>query len=284
MRLNSEYISLLTRLLWPVIAVALCRCDSALPEPQPEIVVEGWIDTDGFPQVMLTLTAVPSSEGMNIADNLIRWGKVTVSDGDTSIVLTGGYDKRHFPPFVYNTYDMVGEPGRTYSVTAEYGGLTARAEATMPQPTPIDALEFCPVAGNDNLRSAYLLFTAPDDTPAYYRVLTRVYGVHSRTLPGMLGTFSATTPGEAMRVPVYRPHVDTDTVDFVSHFRLWELIEVKLCRVDRNVYEFWKSYDNEVTFSGSQFIASKHDLHTNIVGGYGVWSVQGSSRIRAIVR
>lgn len=47
---------------------------------------------------------------MNIADNLVRWGKVTVSDGDTAIVLTGGYDKRHFPPFLYKTYDMVGAP------------------------------------------------------------------------------------------------------------------------------------------------------------------------------
>lgn len=284
MRLNSEYLRLLAGLFLPAIAVLLCRCDSALPEPRPELVVEGWIDTDGFPQVMLTLTAVPSDDGMNIADNLVRWGKVTVSDGDTAIVLTGGYDKRHFPPFLYKTYDMVGAPGRTYTVTAEYGGMTARASASMPQPTPVDALEFCPVVGDDSLRSAYLHFTAPDDTPAYYRVLTRVYGVHSRTLPGMLGTFSATTPGEAMRVPVYRPHVDTDTVDFMPHFRIGELVEVKLCRVDRNVYEFWKTYDNEVTFGGSQFVASKHDLCTNIVGGYGVWSVQGSSRGMSIVR
>lgn len=64
---------------------------------------------------------------------------------------------------------------------------------------------------------------------------------------------------------------------FIPQLIKGEKWEVKLCRISKDVYEFWKEYDNAVMFGGSQFVNASQSLSGNIIGGYGVWSVQGVS-------
>ena len=263
------------------ICLLLSGCMSEPTHGTAKAVIEGWIDSGGSPMVIFTASLSPDDEPQSIADKIIRWGKVTVSDGEQTIILTGGPDKNLFPPFSYYTYRLIGVPGRTYRITAEYEDLYAEASCTMPYPTPIDSLIVTPIEGNDSLRSATLCFTAPTDTPAYYYVTVRKEGRGTRPYPAMMGTVKALRPGENIRVPVFNAKNQLDTASFVPQLKVGQNLEIALCRVTEEVYNFWTTYENAVMFGGSLIIDNSTGSESvgNIAGGYGVWSVQGVSKV-----
>ena len=84
-----------------LIALALLLTAACTPFWQPEgeerLVVEGWIDAGGFPIVMVTTSVPTSTEYQSIDDqknHLVRHAKVTFSDGESSVILTGMDNKR----------------------------------------------------------------------------------------------------------------------------------------------------------------------------------------------
>lgn len=267
---------------------AACSCSDATDTGiiEPRLVVEGYIDTDGYPSVFLTYTATGNDYDKSLSDKLIRWAKVSISDGDTTIILTGTPDFNIFPPYKYRTYEMTGTTGKTYSITAEYEGHRAVASSVMPAVTALDKIEFSPIEGNDSLRATFIHFTSPADVPAYYVVSTRSITDDTAFHPCMMGAFEVSAPDKAYRIQVYRAKSDVTPGDndFIPHFRDGEQIAVKLSRVQKDVFEFWHIFDNEATFGSSQFINSVYNLPTNISGGIGIWSVQASSAMTATVR
>lgn len=278
------------RFFLPAFVTALCSlcaltaCSDSEPAAPVLPVIEGWIDSDGYPVVQFTATFVPGHDEESLADKVLQFGKVTISDGETSVTMTGGPASDYFPPYRYYTYSMTGEPGRTYEIVAEHGKLRARAVCTMPWPTPIDEVLFEPIEGNDSLRAASLSFTAPEDCPAYYGVTVRKAERGQRPYPAMMGTAMATRPGEKVTVPVFNPKnklLESGT-DFVPQLKIGQEIVVSLCRLTPEVYEFWKGYDEVTLFGGSQFVSTS-SLKGNIEGGYGVWSAQGTSSVYVVV-
>lgn len=254
-------------------------CAEDLPPSRPEAVLEGWIDSDGFPVVLFTSSVAPSSDGGTLADVMIRWGKVTISDGENTVIMTGGPSDRYMPPFRYYTFDMRGIPGHTYTITAEYNDLHATATCTMPSPTPIDRLEIKPVEGSDSLRAATIHFTAPEDCPAYYCVRVRDLSKPSRPMPAMMGIAKAAEPGAMMQLPVFHSKTHLSDDPFVPQLKQGERLRVELCRITKDVYEFWRIYDDAVMFGGSQFVGGHESLPSNVEGGLGVWSAQGTSSV-----
>lgn len=109
-------------------------------ELQTQLVVEGWIEDGGYPVVLLGETHAIDAGMQNIENYIVRWGKVTISDGTDSVILTGGYDNDFFPPYKYTTFKMTGQAGKTYTLTAEYRGKKATAVTTIPQPVELDSL------------------------------------------------------------------------------------------------------------------------------------------------
>lgn len=266
-------------ILTAVAALGLTNCiDDSEPASPVMPVIEGWIDSDGYPVVIFTSSIQPDENGTSLADKIIRWGKITISDGEQDVILTGGPSKEFFPPYRYFTFDMKGVPGRTYSITAEYENLYATASCTMPYPTEITSIEFTPIEDSDTLRAATLHFTSPTDCPAYYCLNIRDLTLRRRLLPSMMSTAETLSPGEDISLPLYYPKNSIDTADYIPHFRVGSEIEVELCRVSKEVYDFWKDFDNMVMFGGSQFISGSTSLRGNINGGYGIWSARGSSR------
>ncbi len=271
-----------THIIAAIISAAaiagLHSCDSGIDYPEPKLVVEGTFDSDGFPDVILTLSVVPDDRYTDISEALMRWATVTVSDnnGNTAI-LTGAPSKLHYPPYHYYTYDIKGTPGHTYTIHAKYKELVAQSTITMPRPTPIDSITTAVLADNDTLRALTVHLTAPDDCPAYYHISTQVYGHDRRFLPGTLGTAEAHTPGEHITIAAMRGKTSTDTLDFVPQMPVGATVAIRLERVDAQVYHFWREFGSAALFGHSQFFTSSFSLPTNIEGGLGVWSPQGVS-------
>jgi len=252
--------------------------------PSPQLVVEGWFNSDGYPEVLLNMSLVPSENENSAIESMIKWGVVTISDGIRTVTLTGGPAPDYFPPFHYYNFEMQGVPGRTYTLTAKYKGLSATSTVTMQRPTPIKRIDVTPVAGCDTLRHVTLHFDAPSDCPAYYHVLSEIHGTDSRALPCMLGTHEVTQPGQSVTIPVYRSNTDTSTTDFQANFPVGTTITITLARISRKVFEFWQAFDNASLVGGSIFVGIPGSLPSNINGGYGVWSPQGVSTATIEVR
>ena len=256
------------------LSLFLSGCVQPAPEEEEKAVIDGWIDSEGYPIVIFTSSIVPGINNTNLAEKIIRWGVVTISDGENTIIMTGDPAEDYFPPYRYVTFKMKGEPGKTYHITADYQNYHAEARCIMPEPTPIKEIRLHEIENNDSLRSAELSFVTPTDVPAYYYITLRNQGESGRFMPTMLGTYKATIPGLEVTVPVLHPKNQLSD-SFSSQLKIGEKVEISLCRITPEVYAFWNSYDNAVLFGGTQFFSSTQSLPGNILGGYGIWSAQG---------
>lgn len=275
--IGNRFIQSLYRCIFVVIALIICQaCENDEPST-PEVlpVIEGSFDSDGYPIVKFTKSISPEIEG-SIKDNVINWGKITIFDGEKNVILTGRVDKKYTPSYIYYTRDMQGVPGKSYHLTAEFDRLYAEAESMMPSPTDIDHIELKPTE-NDSLKSATLYFVSPEDTPAYYYLTMSNISENGVAYPCLMGTLQADKPGTEYAIPIMCPKIKIDNAKYVPHLKAGVEYKIFLNRVTKEVYDFWKAYDNMVMFSSSPFISSNQSLPGNVVGGYGVWSPQGTS-------
>ena len=116
------------------LAALMLSCEKRLlPEDQNVIIVEGWIDAGGQPVVMVT-RSLPvrlrddAIELEHLSDYVIKFARVTVSDGVNSVLLTGRVDTRYVPGYIYTSNFLTGEAGKTYTLTVRTGGQHLEAE------------------------------------------------------------------------------------------------------------------------------------------------------------
>lgn len=259
-----------------ICSLTVCSCTDEPPAAEPRLVVEGWIDSDGYPVVILTSTAIPSQDGGDLMDNMIRWGKVSISDGTETVILTGGPDNQYFPPYTYRTYRMQGRVGKTYTIEAEYADMKCHASSTLLPPPAIDSITLHPIEDNPPFYAATLYMTSTGE--GCYRIFTRVLNSETRHYPALMGTFRTGAAGERVSIPVFRGKHATDTVKFAPQFLPGEVVDVMVCHIDPAAYDFWTDYDNTVTFGGGMFSGTPDGLRSNITGGYGLWSARGVTR------
>ncbi len=275
--MGTRRLKILPLIFGAVIGMTGGSCsDDREPPQESRLVVEGQIDSDGYPRVFLTLSASADADGGLISDNIVRWGKVTVSDGENEVILTGRPQQGLLPPFVYYSYDMKGEPGRTYTLTAEYGGRLVVAQSAMLSPTSIEGVRVYETDEGGLSRGMTIWFTSPDDCPAYYHLSTRVSGEDNRFYPSMLGTVAVTERGKKVEMPVYRGQGAFSDVAR-KQFAVGDRVTVRLARITPEAFEFWRAWDNASLTGGSVFVGSSVSLPSNINGGYGIWSAQGIS-------
>lgn len=260
-------------------ALALCGCTEEQEMYEQRPVLEGWIDSDGYPRVLFSISFVEDDEE-TIADKIVRWGLVTLSDGDTTVILTGGPDKYRFPPFSYYTYELTGQPGKTYTIDATYENYHARATAVMPAPPVVAEVKSVPAADCDTLRDVTLFIQAPQEFPAYYHISTRVLPEETTYHPAVLGLVKATEPGELLEVQVFRGKSSLHSKDFKPRIPSNRNVLVKVERVCGEVYRFWENFNEATLFGNSLFTGPADSLEGNVEGGYGYWSPQGVTIVR----
>ncbi|MDE6812094.1 MAG: DUF4249 domain-containing protein, partial [Muribaculaceae bacterium] len=161
-------------------------CDDAMEYPPKMAVIEGTFSSEGYPVVLFSSSVVPAEEG-NISDALINWGKVTISDGEREVILSGRKDNSFLPRFYYYSQAITGEPGKTYTVRARFKDLYAESTVRMPFPTAIDSITFSST-DVDTLRATTVHFTSPSDVPAYYYITLHNPVRGSHPMPCLMGT------------------------------------------------------------------------------------------------
>ena len=260
-------------------ALLLSCSGDYLPEQNDELVVEGWIEDNGFPVVILTKNINISNKYQSLdslSSCIVRWAKVTVSDGEKSVVLTGRYMKGYTPPYIYTTSHYRGEAGKTYQLTVEYGDFHATATTTIPNTQKIDELSVERCAQSDTLYQISLRYNDDEAEQNYYQIFTRVGGRDVRQyLAAYLGTIDNRVVKPKTKIPVYRGR-DINTLDYTPYYTINDTVAVKFAHIDSTSYNFWYDYTRNLTTAGNMFFATAASLRSNIIGGTGYWCGMGS--------
>lgn len=260
-----------------------------LPEPDSQVVVEGFIENGQPPFVILTRNA-PYFAEFNFGDLssfLVKGATVSVSDGETEYML----GELEIPvtdtltASVYTTLALQGEEGKTYTLTVEADGKTMTSTTTIPNAVPIDTLYFenLPNLENDSMLIMYGKISDPDTLGNFYRFFTQVND------DDLIAPFNSVGDdlfinGTSFTTPIFRAQRRTEDIDpnTFGYFHKGDTATIKICSIDAEHYEFWLTMETQLGNQGSPF-ASPSDIVTNIEGGYGVWGGYGAKYYTIIV-
>ena len=262
-----------------ILSQLFCSCtEDRFIEAEPQIVVEGWIDAGGYPIVMLSQIIPVSDKEITqseLKDYIINWGKVTISDGEKEVVLTGRKSDEYFPPYIYTTNKIRGEEGKTYYLTAEYKDFYAKAQTTIPPKAEIKDI----VTRKENNR--YYINAVIDDNPEeknYYKFFVRVIGRDSCYLSSNFAiindkdyTFPCSIPLEIGNSALYD---DNNKLYTVSEK---DALLIKVAQIDSAAYNLWDDYKNIAELGQNRFFSYTNSIRSNISGGLGYWVGYGAT-------
>ena len=257
------------------LAMALGACaDDPFVGGQSQMVVEGWIEDGAFPVVILTRTLPVSTDFVSmdhLGDYIVKWAKVTVSDGQDSVVLTGKYDDRYFPPYIYTTGRMRGKAGSTYRLTVEEDDVVAMAVTTIPQQAPQVSFKVEQRSPSDSLYQITACLTDPADSRDYYQIFSRVGRRTLQYSAAYLGSLSDVTLAAYSEIPVYRGKSLTDSLDYTPYFEPGDSVSVKFAAIDEQSFSFWSDFSKNISLSSNLFLAPSTNISSHVVGAWGCW-------------
>lgn len=268
------------RFLTYLILPLLLGCSEVFTlEYAPEIVVEGWIEDNGFPVVIVTSTVPVTDKYIqldSLQDHVIRWAKVSIDDGEKEHILTGRMNSDYFPPYIYTSSRLRGKAGKTYKLKVEYSGRVVTAETTVPDPVPLEWLEVRP---SDNGK-LYLTAGLKDDRSRkdYYKVFTRVVGKDSTYTSSFMGLINDETLTEGTNEinirGEFKPEYGNE--DSSIYYEEDDVVLVRFCTLDKASYEYWEDFEDILALSRNSFFPVNKKIRSNVSTGYGYWAGYGS--------
>ncbi len=268
---------------------------------EAKLVVDGQIETDGYPLVILTKSIGYFSkiDLSTLQNSFVHDAVVTVSDGGNSIKLreysldTGLNGSNKFYLYSIDTSDprafsFRGIPEHYYKLTIEYEGKTYESTTKIPAVKGIDSLWFRRPSGNPKVETAALMFVKfsdPDSAGNYIRYFTKrnneIY------YPGFNSVYddaivNGTTIDSLNLAAGYNRGTEPNLDSFGYFFR-GDTVTLRWCAIDRDVFEFFRTFEYATGTVGNPFAAPVNVL-SNIKGGaLGVWAGYGSSYTTAIL-
>lgn len=281
----------LTIILLLVTLVGLSTsCESSnepkLPSRLP-LVIEGWIE-DGEHPVVIVTRAVDLTQNIESFDKFVeKWCRVTIVDNDNpAVVLTGRLNDAYVPSFVFTSAKITGRLGHTYTLKVETETDTATATATIRNNARIDSLKIVKCAGSDTLYQIRAFPRINRNDNGYYKFFTKVNNEEKRYYSSFLGTFEGITYDSIQGFNVGRGIHQTYAGEekFTPFYKIGDTVSVKLCTLEKPVFDFWNAYENSVSLSGNVFLNVSQSCPSNIAGAKGYWAAYGKTVAFAIVK
>lgn len=261
------------------IVLLSCQDDDIIHVP-PQLVVEGWIDADGFPIVILTTTVPINDDKQSVTtldEYMVKWAKVTISDGEQEAVLIGKVNNDYFPPYIYTTSHMRGVPGKNYKLVVEYKDFYAKAVATIPYKVNIDSFSINKIGGGSDYYALTAHFKDNPDEKNYYKFFTYSSSSEYKSYSSArLSLVNDEVIDGIVSVPIYRDRGITNWEDYEENFLLGEKVKVKFAQIDSTGFYFWKSYEDVYTLSRNPLFPATSGLKSNVNGALGYWLGYGA--------
>lgn len=275
MEMKSFFRRLQLVLLVVLTTILMFSCEEDLEVNQREIVVEGWIADGGFPIVMVTSTLPLTKEEQSL-DSLnlyiAQWARVSITTGGKTVYLTGMYDRRYFPPYIFTTTALRGKVGESYHLTVDWQGMHAEATTTIPPTIPLDDIWSEPCDESDTLRQIVTTFHDDPSSHDYYLFFARR---NNEPLNPQLCMFGVLDDA-VLVVPDVTQHIRRGgLIDegkyYTPYFSIGDKAEVRLLHVDSEAYTFWHGFSDNQLLGNSFLFNVTTPLEGNVQGGHGVW-------------
>lgn len=274
-----------------VLAMFFSACDPDLDYTirgyTQKIIVEGTVETDEYPRVYLSLN-VPlwkTLDSATILDHVIRYAKVTVSDGIGTEILTSKWDKTHFPPYVYQATEIMGVEGRTYSLKVEYSGYTITSTTFLPKGTAIDSVQFQATTVSDTLKALSVWVNIDTGNETGFRVFTKKQQDKRYIETPMVFNNDLTLSGIHKFNLSPRPDKTDSSYREGQYFGVGDTVDIKICAIDRTSTGFFKDISLFSTGFGNIFLNEVKPLKSNITEpGFGIWYGSAVRNYRCVVR
>ena len=291
MKTKHKLLYLCMLFVLPLMESCNPESDLDLPKVKKQIVVDGWIEQNSYPYVLLTYNSAFFSnlDSASFRSLVASRAKVTVSDGTISEVLTLSKDTNYFPPYIYKgTGDIIGKAGGTYTLLIEDEIDTLSATTTIPWPVFLDSIWFEPNSLNDTLGQIKGSFSDNANEKNYYRTLTKEIK-NKLFVPTLISIFDDNYfNGQKFTFSLRKGPETFLKPQFDIYFKKGENIWVKIETIDKASFEFWSEYQKEVLNSGNPFAGNHNTIPSNVKGGLGIWYGYGVSiyyvRSKSIVR
>ncbi|WP_276495914.1 DUF4249 domain-containing protein [Pontibacter litorisediminis] len=309
-----QKLNVILAILWSLLLFG-CEEDITIdiPAGEEQLVVEGHIEQDAPPVVILTRTVPVFTEvsAAALAQSFVHDAQVRITvDGQTYTLkevpstafseelkqllqVQFGLKPELFNTptglvfYIYTSEELRGQLGKTYSLQINHDGRTLSSVTTIPQLNPLDSLWTIPHPNRaqDSLRQLYYRYSDPDTLGNYVRYFTK-----RNDEPFYPGLFASVFSDEFINgativypldrgEPKGQPEVD---VDLYSYFGKGDTITVRWAAIDLAHYRFWFTLENEQNNNGSP-ISSPNITQSNIEGGLGIWGGYAVSRHTLLV-
>lgn len=263
------------------------KSDFEFDNYQSEIVIDGWIEQGRYAQVLLTLSVPYFSDidSVSLRNYGLTKAKVTLSTDSISEILTLKPNEDYFPPYYYMSTSIKGEIGKTYQLKVEYGGKTATAETTIPNPVTLDSTWFALDEGKDSLGFIWVKFTDNPNEKNYYRTLTQIKNTDSKYYANYLPNFNDEYfNGQKIEVSLYKGNITTTEKTNEIYYSIGDTISLKFCAVDKASYDFWYTFQKEIMSIGNPFASTNARVLSNVSNGLGIWCGYGATYYEIIAK
>ena len=279
----------------------------------PLLVVEGVIEGGEMPTpalVLLTRSLRFSSDGrkLSINDLFVHDAVITVSDGTRSVSLVEicwddleedqqklvaenfgtRYDTIGINLCVYVdvNQEMLGEIGKTYTLSILADDQELSAVTTIPPHVPIDSFYFQNRSGDNSLEYFDLIAKISDEPnrPDFYRFFTSTNGSFFDAPLTSVGD-DLIFDGQEFQFPLSEGESWTNPPPEPSDygfFYVGDSIDVKWCNLDETHFNFWSTL--EFNFFNQGPFGSYTRIDSNVKGGLGVWGGYSVSYYSGVVR
>ncbi len=261
-----------------------------LPEYSPEVVVDGWISTNDYANILLTRSSPFFAEydSASIRDIFLNYAKITLnsSDGESEILTLFKKDE-FFPPFVYKSVTMRGASNETYSLTIEVEGDTISSETTLTENPVIDSVST--IATSDTTRQFAVYLNDDAENNNYYYLEIKVIGQDTNFHPAAFPLYTDDGKnGEIITLKVYRSNqpdpLNLYTPDITRHLPEYEFhvddpVYIKVSSIDETSYKVLNDLYITDMNSDNPFSFINNATATNINGGIGRWTGMASETI-----
>ena len=283
-------------------AVVLASCQKevhiSLGGTAPVVVVQGQVQTGQPPYIVLTssISFFSTIDLSTLQNSFVHNAVITVSNGTLTVPLKEyNFDTGTFNKFYVYSIDttnlsnlMVGEAGKTYTLTIQVNGSTYTAVTKIPTPKGVDTMWFAQPTFKskrtpDSAYQLYANYTDPDTIGNYVRSFTQKN--HGQFYPNGLYSDDAVNGITITNITMFAGYQDSTNVqtDTVRYFFPGDTVTLNWCQIDKGVYSFWNTEEFAQRAIGNPF-ASPINVQTNIKGGaIGVWAGYSSAMKTLVV-
>ena len=269
--------------------------DLKLDETPPRLVVDASIENDRPPRIVLSTSldyfgelspAQLSASFVHNAEITITVGSKTHRMKEDSTGTGTGFLIYYYTSDINDPLNyLVGKLETTYDMTIVSNGITYKSRKTIPAITrKIDSLWTEPVSSPDDSLLVRMMIKATDRPGLgdYVRYYTKVNT--EPLFPGYNSVFDdQVIDGKTYTIQVDRGlNKNEDIEDEDIYFHKGDIAIFKLCNIDRNTFEFWRTFEFNFQGIGNPFSSPTKvtgNISNGALGYFGGYAAQSQTII-----